>query len=261
MKLLQLVLLLAIFGCVGELKIDGTNEKTTKASLDKMKEGMSKDEVKKFNEAVQVITLSGLDIKSLFGGDTKSLIKKGTQKLDGLTVKEIYEKSDKILAERKKREREQALSEISDLEKDIAKIKKGKTKLSNIKVLKSRFYKKKSYLREVPVIDIKVLNKTKQSLSRIYFKGTYSTPGRKVPWFSEKFNYSVPGGMEPGESQKWSLSPNMFSAWGRASVKKGAVFTVEVVGADDHKQRQIASVDELEDKLERLKSLKTQLKN
>ncbi len=58
-----------------------------------------------------------------------------------------------------------------------------------------------------------------------------STTGRSVPWVDADFNYEIPGGMEPGETQKWDLSPNLFdSDWAHAKdASSNAVLKVTVV--------------------------------
>ena len=53
-----------------------------------------------------------------------------------------------------------------------------------------------------------------------------------VPWHEDDFNYSISGGLEPGETGEWSLQPNMFGGWGTVDEEPGAVFTVDVVRLD-----------------------------
>ena len=157
------------------------------------------------------------------------------------------------------KEKEQDLSEISELEKKQKKAEEDKRSLSAIKVEKSRLYKRKGYIGEQPIIEIKIKNGTKHSLSRLHFKGTLASPGRKVPWLVEDFNYSISGGLEPEESQEWSLAPNQFSKWGTVELKKDAIFTVEVVEADDHRGETLFSLrDFSDDDRERLENLKAQ---
>ena len=99
---------------------------------------------------------------------------------------------------------------------------------------KSRFYQKaQAYgLGNQPIIEITVNNGTGSAVARAYFKGTIASPGRSVPWLVESFNYSISGGLEPGETQSWSLAPNQFSDWGKVEAPKDAIFTVTVERLD-----------------------------
>src|SRR5690606_7385032 len=75
-------------------------------------------------------------------------------------------------------------------------------------------------------------NGTEHAVARAYFEGTIATPGRSVPWLTETFNYSIPGGLESGEEANWALAPNMFSEWGTVDAPDDAVFTVTVYRLD-----------------------------
>lgn len=57
-----------------------------------------------------------------------------------------------------------------------------------------------------------------------------------MPWLKDEFNFSVSGGIEPGETYDTVLEPNMFSDWGKVEPPADAIFTVEIVelsGNDD----------------------------
>lgn len=80
----------------------------------------------------------------------------------------------------------------------------------------ARFYYSDNAILSTPVIELSVTNNTRHSISRAYFEGRLMTPGRSIPWVEDKFNYEIPGGVEPGESKTWELSPNMFGEWSKA---------------------------------------------
>src|SRR5690554_4721346 len=77
-----------------------------------------------------------------------------------------------------------------------------------------------------PIIELSVVNGTDKAVSRVFFEGVVASPGRSVPWVEDTFNYSIPGGIEPGESADWALAPNMFSAWA-TEVPADAILTLK----------------------------------
>jgi hypothetical protein len=93
----------------------------------------------------------------------------------------------------------------------------------------SRFYRQKSGYSGMftqSIVDLAVKNGTSSAVSRAFFKGTISSPGRAVPWLKRDFNYEIPGGLEPGEAANWKLEPNG-GGWD-VEVPKDAVLTVTV---------------------------------
>ncbi len=86
------------------------------------------------------------------------------------------------------------------------------------------------------IVELAVRNGTGRTVSRAYFHGVLFTPGREMPWVDEEFNYSITGGLEPGESAKWRLSPNRFGPWGNAPTDRDdlalIVRVVQLDGAD-----------------------------
>ena len=108
-----------------------------------------------------------------------------------------------------------------------------------------------------PIIELTVKNGTEQAVSRAYFEGTIASPDRSVPWHKDTFNYSISGGLEPGEEATWNLAPNMFSDWGKVDAPAEAIFTVTVEQLDGADGEPIYSTRELSERdLERLNELK-----
>lgn len=150
-----------------------------------------------------------------------------SDQLDGLTAEEIFKKRDQILTERKQREKKQALTEIKELKSKKEKASKAAQELAQFEVLNSRFYlEEQKYGRPKPVIALTVRNRTAYPISRVYFDGVVASPDRSIPWISETFNYTIPGGLEPGEATQWQLLPNQFSEWGTTPVPDDAILTV-----------------------------------
>jgi hypothetical protein len=82
-------------------------------------------------------------------------------------------------------------------------------------------------------IALDVRNDTPHPISRAYFRARAISDGRSLPWLEETFNYTIPGGLEPGESATWRLEPNAFQGqWSSVRVPSDARFVVEVVKLD-----------------------------
>jgi hypothetical protein len=177
--------------------------------------------------------------------------------LQGKSGNEIIADAERIKAERREREKVQAIAEIKELENKRANAEKGKSELSKFEIKRSRFYKKKGFIDLQPIIELTVRNGTQYAISRAYFKGTVASPNRSVPWIQEDFNYQIPGGLEPGEEATWNLSPNMFSKWGSSEVPNDAILTVTVEQLDGPNKDSLFSIRNFsEDNEKRLKELK-----
>lgn len=238
-------------------KIDGTSEESFKKSINEIKTSLSEEKKEKFEESIQLITFHGMDFSDLMNEDAAEKTADNLRsKLDGMTSDEIIAKGENIKAEIERKKKEQAKQEIKELyeKKDIAN--EHKEKLKKFEVIRSRFYKRETYLGTEPIIELTVKNGTESAISRAYFEGTLASAGRSVPWIQDEFNYQISGGLEPEEKTTWKLAPNMFSDWGDVDAPKDAVLTVKVLGLDGPEGEELYSVDNFdEDDHERLKEL------
>ena len=81
-----------------------------------------------------------------------------------------------------------------------------------------------------------------------------------MPWVDADFNYSIHGGLEPGESVTWKLAPNQFGEWGKAPKDRDdMVLTVTVDRIDDASGKAIFDAEFSKDDEDRLESLKQRL--
>ena len=130
--------------------------------------------------------------------------------------------------------------------------------LSQFFVMKSKFRTKESrFGRPKPIIELEVVNNTESPVSRAYFSGAITTPGRAIPWLEESFNHSIAGGLEPGESAHWTLAPNSLGGWGSVDPKPGMVLSVSVERLDGPGGKVLARREEFTDEqAERLRVLR-----
>lgn len=246
------LLTLSIFlvGC--EKKIDTTSDETSKASIQKVKESLSTEKQKEFEDALKMIALSKLSFKE---NQTKEDIKTS---INGKTAEQIIADANILKAEREAKQKVQALEEIKELEAKQKQSILSAEELKKIEVFRSIFAQiPQKYGNPKPVIELTLQNGLKQAISRIYFVGTVASKGRTIPWIKEDFNYEISGGLEPNETAVWSLAPNQFSKWGKTDVPSDAIFTVDVVAIDGADGKTLYSLKEFSDKdLERLTELK-----
>lgn len=222
-------------GC-SDPKIDASTDEAMKASSQKVRESLPDSKRAEFDEALQVLAFSQIDMKDLFtegATGAGSLESKMRSALDGKTAEEVIAEAERIKAERHARERTQALEEIRELEEKRQISVEAREELKKFEVLRSRFtMREREFMGKQPIIELTVKNGTSSPVSRAYFEGTIASPNRSVPWLKDTFNYSISGGLEPGEEATWSLAPNMFSDWGKVDAPADAVFTVTVERLD-----------------------------
>jgi hypothetical protein len=179
--------------------------------------------------------------------------------LHGKTAKDVISEADVIIAERREKERQQALLEIQELETKRANADAARKELAKFEILKSRFYKQsRGFETDQSTIQLSVKNGTEHAISRSHITGTLATPGRSIPWLKEDFNYLIRGGLEPGESADWNLSPSMFGGWSQVEAKPDMVLTVEVIRLDGADEEPIYDASFSDTDEERLGALKAE---
>jgi hypothetical protein len=243
---LLLVGISLLVGC-GEKKVDSTSDESLKTSISTIKESLTEQKKEEFEKAVKILAFSGVTNLFQAAANPGGLQQKMKEKLNGKTADEIISASNDILAARKVKEREQAAKEIEEikidvlaLEKQKSDAEKAKDDLKKFAVLRSRFYYQKSSYREEAVIELTVKNNTEHAISRVYFDGVLVSEGRSVPWVADSFNYSIAGGLEPGEEVTWKLTPNRFGAWGKAPKERDdMLLTVSVNRIDGADEKEI----------------------
>jgi hypothetical protein len=248
-------------GC-SEPTIDVSSDEAMKSSSQKVRESLPESKRADFDEALQILLFSQIDMKAIFtegAAGVGNLEGKMRSTLDGKTADEVIAEANKIKAERQARERAQALAEIQELEERRRLSIKALEELKKFEVLRSRFYmRERDFGGMQPIIELTVKNGTNSPVSRAYFEGTIASPGRSVPWHKDAFNYSISGGLEPGEEASWNLAPNMFSGWGKVDAPADAIFTVTVEKLDGPDGQTLYSVQDFgEREAKRLAELKS----
>ncbi|WP_447896051.1 DUF6694 family lipoprotein [Vreelandella sp. GE22] len=207
--------------------IDGSNQRQFESSLEDVRATLDESEVEQFNEA-----LAGYMMRTMMAGrnilefgeldddEMEELYNEARQSLHGLTAEEVLA--------RVQGEAPSEQEEVADVDASVAQEMLARFEIDNARY----FVREDTYMPGKPVIEMRVTNNTGEPVSRGYFRGILQTPGRSVPWVDDTFNYSIAGGIEPGETLEWSLAPNQFSAWGNSSIPDDAVLNVEVIRLD-----------------------------
>lgn len=220
-----------LFACTAEPRLDGSSEAALEESVEEVRASLPQEHRDEFDEAMTLLALSGLDMARILSGevDEDEMYADVTQKLHGKTGDEVIAEARRIRAQRQQREKEQALAEIRELQQKQQQAERAAQSLERFEVVRSRFYKREGrFGMGEPIIELTVRNGTAHAVSRADFDGVLASPGRSVPWVSESFNYSISGGLEPGEEATWRLAPNLFSKWGTVDASDDAVLTVTV---------------------------------
>lgn len=267
----SLTIAFLLIGC-GTPRIDTSSDEKMKSSIEEVKNSLSLEKQKEFDEALKFIVFSQINLKNLltmqpnannFTTDIKIILNNKTAEEVIQEAKKIQvareEENRKLEAAKLEKMKQIALEEIKVLEEKKLQAEKSKEILKKIEIIKASFEQRSkpySTFKE-PIINLEVKNSTEKAISRIYFIGTVKSIGREIPWITETFNYSIPGGLESGETAKWSLAPNMFSKWGNVETPKDAILEVEVQQIDGADEKEIASTMNFTEKdEERLQNLK-----
>jgi len=249
---------LSISGCDGLSKgptLDGSNEDAFKASVKKVADALPESEKKEFAAAMIYLTFNQVEFKDVMKNADTAAAKAQSglyAAVDGKTGQEVID----MVRDMKKQKLQ---SKISELKQDIAKQESAKQILTKFTVKNAKYYKRKSSFMEEPIISMTVTNGTDKAIARAFFVGTLASPGRSIPWLQEDFNHSISGGLEPGETQKWSLAPNPFSKWGTVKPNKDAVLNVEVVELRGNSDKVLWSARKLDEEKKQLKKAQSDL--
>lgn len=246
--------------------------------MDRVRQSLPEGQREEFNKAVETLLLSQVDLPGMFAaalaGNTPAPAAAQAAKmvsiLNGKTGVEIIAEAKAIrekaqatgtaeAAEGEAKRKAEAQKEIVDLEAKKVKHEAALAELAKFQVISSRISKQEVGFLTQNALNITVKNGTGLPVSRAYFTGTLSSPGRSVPWLKAPFNYAIPGGLEPGELAIWDLSPSAGNAWYNVQIAPDAVLTLTVDRLDGKDGKVLFSATEFTDKdRERLDTLKKQ---
>ncbi len=214
--------------------VDGSSDESFEASLERVRQALPEAQRAVFDTAMVTVSLSDLDLlEGVFteAASPGQLSRTVRERMDGKTAANVFAMSDSIVAERRERAREAALEKIEELEIRKAASEAATVELAKFEVVRARFYQEEGVFGSEPKIRLTLRNGAASAVSRAYFRGQVVSAGRSVPWIDEEFNFSLPGGIEPGETRDLTISPNSFGEWGRET-PSDAIFVATVIRLD-----------------------------
>jgi hypothetical protein len=132
-------------------------------------------------------------------------------------------------------------TEISEAE---ARLQSSENVFGAVEIGSPNYYWRKSGFLDQPVIEFSVRNGGKFPISRIYFSGVLTTPGRSIPWAKQDFVQSFKGGLEAREKQQLTLQPR-YGEWNDKQLKylPEAKLKVVVTNFEDANGEKMIAVD------------------
>ncbi|MGH7930058.1 MAG: DUF6694 family lipoprotein, partial [Candidatus Binatia bacterium] len=153
---------LLVLGACAAPTIDTSTDETLKQSVERVRESLPEEQRDDFDNAVRDLALADLNIQDFLaqGPDPslEALVGKMNNRLQGKTGEQILAEAKVLREERERKEREQALGEIAELEQKLATAAAAKQKLSEFEVKRSRLYRNTRGFMSEPVIELSVVN-------------------------------------------------------------------------------------------------------
>ena len=190
--------------------------------------------------ALFIIAVAGTASVSVF------ILKEKRNDTSGIgTVGKSLEAGKAIIEERRKTEAQRGTAETLDRTAELQARKQAAQRavaeLAKFKVKQARFFKKGEHGSLSAMIELSLVNQTSVTVSRAYFAGTLTSPGREVPWAKGVFCKGIPGGMNSGESRELKLMP-FETVWDLIDPPSDAVLAVVITRLDGPDGRAIFDI-------------------
>ena len=253
---------LVLVGC-SDPKVDTSSMPAAVVSIEKVRESLPTYKRDEFDAALKIIAMSsfnGIDLFNPQRMNAAEIAESANAYMHGLTGDEIIERADKMLRQRRAREREQALRTLNRLEAKQDSAQRAQEHLAQISIDNARYYISTSpYGALEPVIELTVTNGSDHAVAELMLHGVLKSPNREVAWVDETFYYVISGGLAPGESATWSLAPNRFGPWGNDQIPRNAVLTLTLLGVNNSEGEPLWDAPALTDnEAERLEELRAE---
>ncbi len=253
---------LVLVGC-SDPKVDTSSMPAAVVSIEKVRESLPTYKRDEFDTALKIIAMSsfnGIDLFNPQRMNAAEIAESANAYMHGLTGDEIIERADKMLRQRRAREREQALRTLNRLEAKQDSAQRAQEHLAQISIDNARYYISTSpYGALEPVIELTVTNGSDRAVAELMLHGVLKSPNREVAWVDETFYYVISGGLAPGESATWSLAPNRFGPWGNDQIPRNAALTLTLLGVNNSEGEPLWDAPALTDnEAERLEELRAE---
>jgi hypothetical protein len=260
LKTITLLIFIALLITSCSPKIDTSSKNKMESSIEKVRQSLPENKRAEFDVSLQMLFYIQMSEYFPREADTSS---NSQLNIDGKTGLEIITLVKNLEKKEREQERKKVMQKIKELENKKVSAEKEKAELAKFKLVSSRFYKQKEeYSDEELIIEFTMKNETNYPISGGYFIGTLASPNRSVPWLKKFFNYSISGGLEPGEEITLRLVPQYSSELNTINISQDAVFTIEVRQLNGVKNKPLFSACKFTRKDEKqLRELKESLRH
>lgn len=216
-------------------KLDTESEDTIQKSVSRMKKTLSDEEGNWLSASLNLCTDESLcDINDYNNMVAQDIIEYGRilklekMKSEADLLSQYYLNEMDISRENFLKSSEK-IKEIGDPFEDMKSIDNI---FQSVIIKDARLYKKNDYYMRYNVISLTIQNNWTESIKSVSVDSRLISPGRSVPWVEAPFSFDIDGGLEPGESRRITLEPNMFSELGKSETPKGAEFILTLTNIE-----------------------------
>lgn len=207
-----ILLISALYAC--SPKVDTSSPEAFQASIRKVSDSLEPGDRAALQKALVVLATNTDDPSTGLFSDApvdSPIFMSAGDKIKGKSGKEIISEGSQQL-------RQNITAAIAKDAIVVGRIKSERDKvgnvLNNIIISNEKYSAPPDFIgQREPEISFSITNSSKVAIKAIYLDGVLSSPGRSVPWVQSQVSYDLPGGLEPGETKRLDLAPNMFGDW------------------------------------------------
>lgn len=207
--LLLFTIILVVSGCSNQT-VDASSEESLKDSLSDIRQSLSSEKSKEFDEALRIVMFQDFNIKNIMMGNLNENFALSSAKkyIDGKTADEIILESKNVKEKRLQEKRNKLLEEISELEDKEIKSKDFENKII---ISNEKIYEEKERFSNKRVIEFNLTNNTEYTISRVEIIAKFLSDDREVPWSEITISDYVPGGILSNESKNIKIDFSFYS--------------------------------------------------
>lgn len=242
-KYIVIVAVLAFLAGCSDPAIDGSSDEAFKNSIAKVRSSLPEAQRDDFDKAVMAAALGDGNFLQLAAAGKDAVAGQMRSRLDGKTAKEVLAFAAELHAKQKQERIAELQKKVDALAKkragdEAASKELGKFTVSDTGISQAQ----RQIIGKIITLRLTVRNGTATPVSRVAMRATVFSEGRAIPWLEESVNYTVAGGVEPGESKTWELNPNMFGKWSSLEVTPEMRVRIDVTGLDGPGETPIAKL-------------------
>lgn len=197
--LLLFTIMLVVSGCSNQT-VDASSEELLKDSLSDIRQSLSTEKSKEFDEALRIVMFQDFNIKNIMMGNLNENFALSSAKkyIDGKTADEIILEAKNVKEKRLEEKKDKLIKEINKLEEKEIESKEFENKIT---VSNEEIYEEKDRYFTKRVVKFDITNNTTYTISRIEIIVKFLSEDREVPWSEITLNDYIPGGILANENK------------------------------------------------------------